>query len=179
MIYVAERAAAVCATLAKLKTTTGTIDAALSSRAELARPVRVYVAVPISAGNRRSLRAIGGWARQCGVDGVLATVPLGEAPPEGISEVIDEVGRDNVTPAHLKAWLRGERSGGGRGGLRAEILEDGTLLLSSHLSPVGSLSQQDPAQLWLSAGEQLRGVRAHPRPWDEVELVPERLRSER
>ncbi|MCB9763231.1 MAG: hypothetical protein H6739_25885 [Alphaproteobacteria bacterium] len=167
--------AAVGSTLADA---TGSLDALRDARARRGRPLGLYVGVPLTAENVASVGAVGGWARQAGADGVLATLPLGEEVPPGAAEAVAALGRDNLTPEHLKAWLEG-RQVRVRGGLRAEILSDGTLLVSSHVAPLGDVRRGDIPAIWAAADEPLRAVLAHPRPWDEVELVPRALVSSR
>ena len=142
------------------------------------RGLDLLVGVPLSAENLSSLPAIGGWARQAGADAVLATLPLGVDPPPGAAAAVKALGRDNQTPAHLLDWLEGRKTRP-HGGLRAELVSDGTLLVSACTGPLGSLREHDPKTLWEAADEQIRAAREHPRPWDEVELVPEGLESRR
>lgn len=155
-----------------------TLEGFRDARARRGRPLGLYVGVPLSAANVSSVGAVGGWARQAGADGVLATLPLAQAVPEGAVEAVAALGRDNLTPRHLSDYLAGRR-GRPHGGLRAEILADGTLLVSSHVPPLGNVREADPKQLWEAADEAIRAARAHPRPWDEVELVPRELYSQR
>jgi hypothetical protein len=157
---------------------TTTVEAFRAARKTRTRPLGVYVGVPLRPENAGSVAAVGGWARQAGADAVLATLPLGVEPPEGALQAVQALGRDNSTPKHLITFLQG-RQPRVRGGLRLELLSDGTLAVSSHVAPLGNVRDGDPKDLWEAAEEQIRSARSHPRPWDEVELVPERLFSER
>ncbi len=161
-----------------LEQASSTLDNLQRARQRRSRPLQLLVGVPLSVQNLSSLEAIGGWARQAGADAVLATVPLGTDAPPGASEAISSLGRDNRTPKHLLDWLDGRRTRP-HGGLRAEVISDGTLLASPCTGPLGSLRNADPKSLWEGAEEQVHAAREHPRPWDEAELVPEHLRSYR
>jgi len=161
-----------------LSEATGAVEAFRSARASRSRDLGIYVGVPLSEANASSVSAIGGWARQAGADGVLATVPLGVDAPVGAEAAVEALGRDNLTPEHLKTWLGGRRTRA-KGGLRCELLSDGTLVVSSHVAPIGNVRKSDPKALWEAANEQITATRDHPRPWDEVELVPEALYSTR
>jgi hypothetical protein len=44
---------------------------------------------------------------------------------------------------------------------------------------LGNVRDAEPEALWSAGAATLKALRDHPRPWDEVELVPERLRSRR
>jgi hypothetical protein len=160
-----------------LSDATSTVESFRRARADRERPIQLLVGVPLSSSNIGSVGAIAGWARQSGVDGILATLPLGVEPPAGALEALDALGRDDLTPDHLRDVLAG-RDSGVHGGLRMEILSDGTVLASSHVAPLGTLRQvPDPKDIWEAADEQIQVARKHPRPWDEVELVPQRLFS--
>ncbi|MCB9797988.1 MAG: hypothetical protein H6741_35370, partial [Alphaproteobacteria bacterium] len=84
---------------------TATLEAFRDARARRGRPVGLYVGVPLLAANATSVGAVGGWARQAGADGVLATLPLGEEPPPEALEAIRALGRDDLTPEHLLDWV--------------------------------------------------------------------------
>lgn len=155
-----------------------TLENLSRARQSRSRPLELLVGVPLSVQNLSSLEAIGGWARQAGADGVLATLPLGVEVPPGAAAAVSRLGRDNRTPAHLMDWLEGRKTRP-HGGLRAEILSDGTMLVSGCTGAIGNLRDGDPRSLWEAADERIRAARQHPRPWDEVELVPEDLRSRR
>ncbi len=155
-----------------------TLDNLRRVRQGRSRRMDLLVGVPLSAQNLSSLPAIGGWARQAGADGVLATLPLGVDAPPGAAAAVSGLGRDNRTPDHLLEWLAGRQTRP-HGGLRAELLSDGTLLVSACTGPLGNLRGADPKDLWEASDEQIRAARQHPRPWDEVELVPEHLESRR
>ncbi|MCB9741286.1 MAG: radical SAM protein [Alphaproteobacteria bacterium] len=155
-----------------------TLEGFREVRARRKRPVGLYVGVPLLAHNVGSVGAIGGWARQAGADGVLATLPLGEDPPPGASEAIAALGRDDMTPQHLIDWCAGQE-GRLHGGLRMELISDGTLLVSSQVAPLGDVREASPQELWEAGAEQIAAARSHPRPWDEVELVPGALFSVR
>lgn len=157
---------------------TGAVEAFRAARASRTRELGIYVGVPLSEANIPSVAAIAAWARQAGADGVLATVPLGVDAPAGAVAAVTALGRDNLTPGHLQTWLAGRRTRA-HGGLRCEILSDGTLAVSSHVAPIGNVRASDPRTVWEAADEQIAATRAHPRPWDEVELVPESLYSTR
>ena len=161
-----------------LEDATRTVEAFRIARASRTRQLAIHVGVPLTETTVPSVGAVGGWARQAGADGVLATVPLGVDAPAGALDALASLGRDNLTPAHLATWLEGRRTRA-HGGARCEILSDGTLLVSSHVAPLGNVRDADPKALWEAADEQIAAARAHPRPWDEVELVPERLSSTR
>jgi len=119
-----------------------------------------------------------GSGRGASADGVLATLPLGEEPPPGASEAITSLGRDDLTPQHLVDLCAG-REGRLHGGMRLELISDGTLLVSSHVAPLGDAREASPKALWEAGAEQVAAARSHPRPWDEVELVPRTLFSVR
>lgn len=162
----------------ELSEATGALEALKDARQRRGRPLGLYVAMPLAASNLRAAGAVAGWARQAGADGVLASVPIGLDPPAGGLEAVEALGRDNLTPSHLKLWLAG-RKHRRHGGLRAEVIGDGTLLVSPCVAPLGDLRQELPQALWAAADEQVREVRRHPRPWDEIELVPRWLASAR
>lgn len=162
----------------ELAEATRTLEGFLEARTRRGRPLGLYVGVPLSPANVSSVGAVGAWARQAGADGVLATLPLASPVPEGALDAVAALGRDNLTPRHLREHLAGRRSRP-HGGLRAEVLSDGTLLVSSHVPPLGNVRDGDPKEIWESADEAIRAARAHVRPWDEVELVPRELYSRR
>ncbi len=162
----------------RLDEAVATVEAFREARAKRKRPLGLYVCVPLTDANTGGAGAVAGWARQAGADGVLATVPLGAEPPRGGLEAVEALGRDNLTPDHLRRWLGGERARVG-GGFRAELLSDGTLIVSSCARPLGNVRDAEPEALWTAGAATLKELRDHPRPWDEVELVPERLRSRR
>lgn len=157
---------------------TGALEALKDARQRRGRRLGLYVGMPLVPSNLRAAGAVAGWARQAGADGVLATVPLGFDPPEGGLAAVDALGRDNLTPNHLKLWLVGKRHRR-HGGLRAEVLSDGTLVVSPCVAPLGEVRTEHPQTLWAAADEAIREVRRHPRPWDEIELVPRWLASTR
>lgn len=163
---------------APLEEATRSLEALLRARSSRDRPLQVFVGVPLTAASASSAAAVAGWARQAGADGVLGTLPLGVDAPEGALTAVQGLGRANQTPKHLIDHLKGQKVRM-RGGLRMELLSDGTLLVSSHLGPLGNVRGMDPQSLWEAGDEQVAAARKHPRPWDEVELVPERLYSER
>ncbi|MCP4807197.1 MAG: hypothetical protein GY913_21180 [Proteobacteria bacterium] len=161
-----------------LEDATRTVEAFRVARASRSRQMDILVGVPLTETTVASVGAVAGWARQAGADGVLATVPLGLDAPAGAQAALESLGRDNLTPEHLATWLEGRRTRP-HGGVRCEILSDGTVLVSSHVAPLGNVRDLGPKELWEAADEQIAAARAHPRPWDEVELVPERLASTR
>ena len=157
---------------------TSTLEAFQRAKSTRSRPLQVFVGVPLTAASASSAAAVAGWARQAGADGVLGTLPLGIDAPGGAIQAVLGLGRDNHTPKHLLDRLSG-KSKRNHGGMRMELLSDGTVLVSSLVGPIGNVRDGDPKALWEAADEQVSAARSHPRPWDEVELVPERLFSER
>lgn len=157
---------------------TSTLEAFQRARGNRSRPIQVFVGVPLTAASASSAAAVAGWARQAGADGVLGTLPLGSDAPAGAAQAVMALGRDNHTPKHLLDHLAG-KSTRNHGGMRMELLGDGTVLVSSLIGPIGNVHDAQAKELWEAADEQIAAARNHPRPWDEVELVPERLFSER
>jgi len=146
------------------------------ARADWERPLTVLVAVPLGHHPTRA-RELSASARNFGADGVLGCLSLDRELPVAAPATLQALGDDERTPHPLAVFTGAPRPL--PGGARAEVLSDGTLLVSSVGPAVGRLDPKNPAATWAGADAALAAAREMARPWDEIELAPAVLLSRR
>jgi len=149
------------------------------ARIDWERSLTLLMAVPLSytPGAARELSAS---ARNFGADGVLGCLATDRPAPMAAPATLQALGADERTPHPLAVVTGAPRPL--PGGARAEVLSDGTLLVSSFGPPVGVLAAggaSGPLELWGAADDALEAARGMARPWDEIELAPAVLLSRR
>jgi hypothetical protein len=123
--------------------------------------------------NLATLKAMAGWARQAGADAVSLGLPLGAPVPEGLLKAMNGLAHVEV-PAALACFLRGERRE--TSGARVGLCANGDLMASLALPALGNVLDASPQALWAKDTRAIQAALRHPRPFDEVELLPLELK---
>jgi hypothetical protein len=146
------------------------------ARSQRTRSLILQVNIPAHEDNLESLGSIAGWAHQAGADEVCLGLLLGHSVPPGLVDKLNGLSGVN-TPSALSGFIKGA-SGGGLGA-RVSLRSNGDLHASTALPPLGSIREASPEELWRSHAGAVQEAIRHPRPFDEVELIPGELRSQR
>ena len=178
-----------------LSDATDAVAAFVAARKDRAAPLDIEVAVPWQGAAATELRAVMGWAREAGADGLQVIAPWRAVDlpgdPELLDALLDEGGGFNRTAAatveELHAMVAAQdgqpglaRAGLGFrrrrfpcpvGGQRLEIGAQGRLSSCPFKAPIGELGDE-LADGWAQAGAHLEAIRACDRACAHVELAP-------
>ena len=179
-----------------LSDATGAVAALVAARADRGAPLDIEVGVPWQGPVATELRAVIGWAREAGADGVRVVAPwrARDMPgdPELLDAIIDEGGAFHRTSAasveELHAMVASQdgepglaRAGMGFrrrrfpcpvGGQRLEVTANGLLYSCPFKAPIGVFAEDLRAD-WGAAGPHLSAIHDCARACAHVELAPQ------
>ena len=176
----------------------GAVEALLAAKQDRGAPLDVEVAIPWRGPADAEVRAVFGWARQVGADGVRLVAPWRARDLPADPELLDALAAELLpfhrtaaaTLAELHAMVAGQDGEPGMrrdaagfrrrrfrcpvGGLRVEVTETGHVF-SCPFKPESGVVGEDLRDTWASAGAHLGAIAGCDRACAHVELAPAKV----